>query len=101
MDIIPGCESLDYIGEGEYTGKIQLGLTGISGSYNTRILIGESDPPRYCKYEGEVNVKSGLISGDAKIYLSADEDRCLIDYQANGLIKMDRKISTAHYRIRY
>lgn len=121
VDIIPGCESLNYIGEGEYTGKIRLGLAGISGSYNTRILIVESDPPRYCSYDGEVNDKSGLISGEAKIYLSEDEDRCLIDYQANGiitgalshfnprfiegiaqtlikhgLIKMDRKISTAH-----
>ena len=119
---IPGCESLDYIGEGEYTGKIRLGLAGISGSYKTCILIVESDPPRYCRYEGEVNGKSGLISGDAKIYLSEDEDRCLNDYQPNGiitgalsnftpsfiegtaqimikhgLIKMDRKISTAHY----
>ena len=39
VDIIPGCESLDYIWEGEYTGKIRLGLAGISRSYNTRNLI--------------------------------------------------------------
>lgn len=122
VDIIPGCESLDYTGEGEYTGKMRLGLAGISGIYNTRILIVESDPPRYCRYDGEVNGKSGLISGEAKIYLSEDEDRCLIDYQANGIItgalshfnlrfiegiaqtlikhglaKMDRKIFAAQY----
>jgi hypothetical protein len=77
VDTIPGCESLDYIDEGEYTGKIRLGLAGISGSY---ILTVESDPPRYCRYEGEVHGKSGLICWEAKIYLSEDEDRCLIDY---------------------
>jgi hypothetical protein len=123
VDIVTGCESLNYIGEGEYTGKLRLGLAEISGSYKTRILIVESDPPRYCRYDGGVNGKSGLISGDAKIYLSDNEEKCLIDYQANGiitgalwhfnpgfiegivqtlikhgLIKMDRKISTAHYR---
>jgi carbon monoxide dehydrogenase subunit G len=83
VDTIPGCESLDYIDEGEYTGKIRLGLAGISGSY---ILTVESDPPRYCRYEGEVNGKSGLICWEAKIYLSEDDDWCLIDYQANGII---------------
>ena len=46
VDIIPGCESLDYIGEGEYTGKIQLGLAGISGNYDTHIRIVGSNPPR-------------------------------------------------------
>ena len=59
---------------------------GIRGSYNTHIYTVKSDPPKYCQYEGEVRGKSALITGDARINLSEDEDKCLVNYRAEGII---------------
>lgn len=86
LDIIPGCETLDYKGEGEYRGNIRLGMPGLRGNFLTRICTVETDPPRFCRYEGEVRGKSGSITGNAKIFLSDNEGNCQIDYQAKGII---------------
>jgi carbon monoxide dehydrogenase subunit G len=86
IDVIPGCVSLEYDGVGEYQGTIRIGVPGISGIYHTSVHTVETDPPRFCKYEGEVRGNSGTIIGNAEIYLKEDEDRCLLDYQAEGII---------------
>ncbi len=86
MEVIPGCESLVYNGVGEYKGTIRIGVPGLSGTYKTSIHTVETDPPRFCKYRGEVSGNSGTIIGNAEIYLSEDGDRCLLDYRAEGII---------------
>lgn len=49
VDIIPRCESINYFGEGEFTGIIRLRSAGIKGSCNTCMLIVEPDPTRKCR----------------------------------------------------
>jgi carbon monoxide dehydrogenase subunit G len=86
LEIIPGCESLEYNDEGVYHGNIRIGVPGLSGNYLTRICTVEADPPRFCRYEGEVRRNNGCITGNAEIFLSEESDKCQIDYRAKGII---------------
>ena len=86
MEIIPGCKSLEVNEKGNYHGKIQIGLAGISGNFITNIRIVDTDPPQFCRFSGEVSGSSGVITGSAEIILAEEDENCLIVYNANGII---------------
>jgi carbon monoxide dehydrogenase subunit G len=86
MDLIPGCYSLEKIGEDEFQGQIRVGLAGMSGNYDTIIRVVDSVPPRHCRLSGKVSGKTGVIKGNANINLREAEKACLFLYQAEGII---------------
>lgn len=86
MDLIPGCYSLEKIGEDEFLGQIRIGLAGISGNYDTRIRVVDSIPPQHCRLSGKVSGKSGVIKGNADLSLQEEDKACLFIYQADGII---------------
>ncbi len=86
LEIIPGCQGIQQPRPGEYRGQIQLRLPAVVGSYQTYVKLLEAEPPRYSRFEGEVDGTLGLIKGTALFRLKELEGQTLIEYEGQGLI---------------
>jgi carbon monoxide dehydrogenase subunit G len=87
MSLIPGCQQLEEVAPGEYRGQIQVGVAGMSGTYATTVRVVESDPPRLCRFAGEVSGTAGTITGEASFRLTeVDGGHSLLEYEAQGMI---------------
>jgi carbon monoxide dehydrogenase subunit G len=61
LQLIPGCEQIEQAGDDVYCGRITLRLPAVRGSFDTRFKIVESEPPSFCRFEGEAGGASGSI----------------------------------------
>jgi carbon monoxide dehydrogenase subunit G len=86
LGLIPGCKNLEQVGPREYRGQIQINLAAVSGSYDTLVTILERREPDYCRFDGEVDGPTGLISGTAAFTLREVQGETILDYEAQGVI---------------
>lgn len=70
LAVIPGCRSIERIGDAEYRGEIALRLPGIVGVYRTTVRLVETDRPECGRLEGEVSGSLGAIEGQATFRLT-------------------------------
>jgi len=86
MEMIPGCQRLERVGVDEYRGQIQIGVAGVSGTYDTYVTVVEQIPPGYCRFEGEVSGATGTIKGQASFQLKEVERNSQVTYEAQTII---------------
>jgi carbon monoxide dehydrogenase subunit G len=86
MTLIPGCQQLEQAGTGLYRGRLQVGIAAVGGTYETLVQLVEQEPPRCCRFAGEVSGPTGSIKGEAAFMLAGAETGCLVEYQAQALI---------------
>jgi 2-furoyl-CoA dehydrogenase large subunit len=86
MALIPGCQQLEQAGAGIYRGRIQVGIAAVGGAYDTLVQVVDQEPPRYCRFAGEVSGPTGMITGEATFTLAEAEPGCLVEYRAQALI---------------
>lgn len=87
VGLIPGCQRMEQVGPNEYRGQIHVGLTGITGIYETVVKIAEREEPHFCRLEGEVTSSAGSIKGSASFRLKEEVDhRTLIEYEGNAIL---------------
>jgi uncharacterized protein len=68
---MPGCESLDQIGEGEYAMKMKMALASISGLFQGKVKTADPNPPESFRLIVEGAGKIGFMKGDGVLGLSA------------------------------
>ena len=87
MNLIPGCQQLERVGENEYRGQIQIGVAAVRGVYETSVRVLEQSPLSRCRLEGEVSGPAGVIQGQASFVLKEVEDgKTQLDYEADATI---------------
>jgi carbon monoxide dehydrogenase subunit G len=84
--LIPGCQQLEQIGPDEFQGQIRVQLASVGGTYETFVRIVERDPPRYCRFEGQVRGPTGIMQGKASFALQEVNQETLITYEAEALV---------------
>jgi carbon monoxide dehydrogenase subunit G len=67
---MPGCESLEKIGDDEYAMKMKMVLAAVSGQFQGRIRIADSAPPDSFRLIVEGTGKVGFMKGDGLLHLS-------------------------------
>jgi hypothetical protein len=70
---IPGCESLDKTGEDEYAMKMKLALAAVSGQFEGKVKIVDSNPPSSFKLIVGGKGKIGHVKGEGLLTL-AEQD---------------------------
>ena len=70
LAVIPGCDEIEAVGNGEYRGRISLRLPGIIGTYRTVVRLVDAEPPGRGVLRGEVTGSLGSIEGDASFRLT-------------------------------
>lgn len=80
---IPGCESLDKIGEDEYRMKMKLAMASLSGAFDGKVRIADQLPPDSFRLIVEGSGKLGFIKGEGLLKFSASGEATEIAYEGD------------------
>jgi len=80
---IPGCESLEKIGENEYGMKMKMALAAVSGAFEGKVRIADQTPPLSFRLIVEGAGKIGFVKGDGLLKFSPDADGTEVAYDGD------------------
>jgi carbon monoxide dehydrogenase subunit G len=86
---MPGCESLDRIGDNEYAMRMKMALASISGKFEGKVRIADSNPPDSFRLIVEGTGKIGFMKGDGLLRLTPGSSTTVSfegDVQVGGTI---------------
>ena len=67
---MPGCESLEKIGENEYRMKMKMVIASLSGAFEGKVRIADQNPPSSFRLIVEGAGRPGFIKGDGQLTLT-------------------------------
>ena len=77
---IPGCESLDKIGEDTYAAVLKAGVGAIKGTFKGEVRLEDMRPPEHYRIVVEGKGAVGFAKGSADFDLEPKDDGTLIKY---------------------
>ena len=80
---LPGCESLDLVGEDRYDAVISIGVAAIKGTYQAQFQILNKQPPTSYTLRIEGTGKPGFVKGEGHVTLEEGGARTLLKYSGN------------------
>jgi uncharacterized protein len=80
---MPGCESLEKIGENEYRMKMKMALAAMSGAFEGKVRITDQTPPSSFRLEVEGSGKVGFLKGSGVLSLKAAGDATEVSYEGD------------------
>jgi len=80
---MPGCESLEKIGENEYRMKMKMALAALSGAFEGKIRITDQMPPSSFRLEVEGSGKVGFVKGAGVLTLKPSEASTEVSYEGD------------------
>jgi carbon monoxide dehydrogenase subunit G len=80
---MPGCESLDKIGEDEYAMRMKMVLASISGQFQGRVKISDPNPPVSYKLLVEGSGKIGFMKGEGLLTLAPAEAGTSVQFEGD------------------
>jgi carbon monoxide dehydrogenase subunit G len=83
---IPGCESLERTGEGEYRMKMKMVLASISGAFEGKVSLIDPNPPTSFRMIVEGAGKIGFMKGDGALTLTSKDGGTEVAYDGDAQI---------------
>jgi carbon monoxide dehydrogenase subunit G len=83
---IPGCESLDKIGDDEYRMKMKMALASFSGAFEGKVRITDQSPPQSFRLVVEGSGKLGFMKGDGLLKLAARDAGTEVSYEGDAQV---------------
>ena len=81
---MPGCESLELIGENEYAMRMKMVLASMSGLFEGKVRISDSNPPASFRLMVEGQGKIGFMKGEGLLTLTpAGDSGCNVQYDGD------------------
>lgn len=86
-DCIPGCESIEQVGENEYSMVMAAKVGPVNAKFKGRMTVRDPDPPRgyTLVFEGQGGV-AGFAKGEATVALSPQDSGTKLEYTAKAAI---------------
>ena len=94
---MPGCESLEKIGEGEYAMQMKMALAAISGRFDGKVRITESQPPSQFRLTVEGAGKIGFMKGSGLLTISESGPGSSVQY--DGDVQVGGTIASVGQRL--
>jgi carbon monoxide dehydrogenase subunit G len=80
---MPGCESLDKIGDDEYRMKMKLAMASLSGAFDGKVRIADQSPPESFRLIVEGTGKLGFMKGEGLLKFSPSGDATEVAYEGD------------------
>jgi len=80
---MPGCESLEKIGENEYRMKMKMALASLSGNFDGKVQITEQAPPASFKLLVEGTGKVGFMKGEGTLKFAPKDQGTDVSYEGD------------------
>jgi carbon monoxide dehydrogenase subunit G len=86
-DCIPGCESMERLGDDQYEVVLVAKVGPVSAKFKGRMTVAESDPPRgyTLVFEGQGGA-AGFAKGEASVALTPRDGATMLAYNAKATI---------------
>jgi len=95
---LPGTQSLELVGEGEYAGKMHIRIGPVSGVFAGKILVSDEVPPVSCTLTVEGKGAPGFGSGTGYVELvELDDNQTLLKYE--GDMQVGGRIASVGQRL--
>lgn len=83
---MPGCESLEKIGPGEYRMKMKLVLAALAGQFEGTVRIADQAPPTSFRLVVEGSGRIGFLKGDGLLKLSPHGSDTEVSYDGEAQV---------------
>jgi carbon monoxide dehydrogenase subunit G len=84
---IPGCESVERIGDNEFSAAVTAKIGPVKARFNGKITLGDIDPPRGYRLTGEgEGGAAGFARGAATVMLEPDGDATRLKYKVEATV---------------
>lgn len=86
-DCIPGCESIEQVGENQYAVVMMAKVGPVNAKFHGKMTVRDPDPPRAYTlvFEGQGGV-AGFAKGEATVALSPQDAGTKLEYTAKASI---------------
>jgi carbon monoxide dehydrogenase subunit G len=84
---IPGCESVNRIGDNELAAAVTAKIGPVKARFNGKIILADIDPPNGYRLAGEGDGgAAGFAKGAATVTLEPDGDATLLKYEVDATV---------------
>lgn len=83
---LPGCESLEVLGDDAYAATVTAGVASIKGTYTGKVQLRDKQPPESYRLTAEGAGAPGTIRADAEVRLETDGDTTIVHYEADAVV---------------
>ena len=80
---IPGCKSLEQVGENAFEAKVTAAVGPVKASFNTSLTLEDLNPPESYRLVGKSRAAAGFGSGSASVTLAESGGGTLLSYVAD------------------
>jgi carbon monoxide dehydrogenase subunit G len=80
---MPGCESLENIGENEYRMKMKMAMASLSGAFEGKVRIADQSPPDSFRLMVEGTGKIGFMKGDGLLKFQPKDAGTEVSYEGD------------------
>jgi len=80
---MPGCEGLDRIAEDEYAMRMKMVVSSLTGRFDGKVRIAESNPPASFRLVVEGAGKIGFMRGDGVLRLAPADSGSTVHYEGD------------------
>jgi carbon monoxide dehydrogenase subunit G len=94
---MPGCESLEKIGEDEYAMRMKMVLAAVSGKFDGKVRITDAVSPEQFRLHVDGTGKIGFMKGDGLLVLTEAEGAT--DVQYDGEVHVGGTIASVGQRL--
>ena len=94
---IPGCESLELIGENNYAATIRAGVGSIKGIFNGNVRLEDMRPPEHYRIVVEGKGTPGFLKGSGDLDLEDQGDSTVVHY--TGEVQVGGTIASVGQRM--
>jgi carbon monoxide dehydrogenase subunit G len=84
---IPGCQSLEALGDDRYRLSIVAGVASIKGTYDGEVALSEQDPPSSFTLRAKGSGAPGTVDATVHVTLAAQDDGTTrLEYDADAIV---------------
>jgi carbon monoxide dehydrogenase subunit G len=80
---MPGVESLEKIGPGEYQMKMKMAMASLSGAFDGKVRIADPSPPESFRLIVEGSGKIGFMKGEGLLKFAAQGEGSEVTYEGD------------------
>ncbi|MEP7352093.1 MAG: carbon monoxide dehydrogenase subunit G [Acidobacteriota bacterium] len=80
---MPGCDTLEKIGEDEYKMKMKLAMASLSGAFDGKVRITEQSPPDSFRLTVDGSGKLGFMKGEGLLKFTAVGTGSEVSYEGD------------------
>src|SRR5437868_6947415 len=80
---MPGCESLEKIGDDEYKMKMKMALAAFSGAFDGKVRIADRQPPNSFRLIVEGSGKVGFMKGEGLLNFKPSGEGTEVSYDGD------------------